>query len=313
MNLDNIIPNVMYLKRIFIFVNLTIVGTVFFSFGMKFFNSDYEPKVVLSTISDPNMRASYEQQYTQELFDRVKQNQMNWNITKDLLQSGIDINTQDEAGRTPLFYAVLNKNMDYINFFLHNGADTTLKDKHNMRAIDYLDKKKDFHLYWLFPHDNLQEQAEQQGYKNITISRKIDAEGNVISSQVTGQIEETWTPLMKAIKDFNNDIVAQLIQSGQYRGAKTNNGSTAIFFAINFKNNRALDLLLESNVELDFCNNLKVNPLRFAVIKNNEYAVKEIVKHGANIYEKCGNPRTPRELAEIENKDSIERYLSRQE
>ena len=275
-----------------------IFGLILIAFSKMIGGSDPDPKVPLASINDPAMRAAYTQEYTQELFNMAKQGQMDWRAAQKLVESGVDINTQDELGRTPLFYAALSQNIDMTNYLLSKGADTSIRDHKDMRAIDYLDKHKDMHLYGvIFTHD-LRVNAEKEGYKNVTISYSTDANGEVSALQIDGQLEQTWTPLMKAIKAADNTLAAQLIQSGAYRDDQTNNGSTAIFFAIEAKNDTALDLLLQSGVPLNFCNRLKVNPLRFAVIHNNEYGVKQLVKHGADMYEKCGNLRTPRELAE---------------
>jgi hypothetical protein len=46
--------------------------------------------------------------------------------------------------------------------------------------------------------------------------------------------------------------------------------------------------------------------MRLALFRGfNYYAVKQLVKHGANIYEKCGNLRTPRELADVKKQGKM--------
>ena len=45
-----------------------------------------------------------------------------------LLKKSVDVNKQDFAGRTPLFYAVRTGNLEDTKYLIDNGADMTLAD-----------------------------------------------------------------------------------------------------------------------------------------------------------------------------------------
>ena len=45
-----------------------------------------------------------------------------------LLEKNVNINERDIAGRTPLFYAVRNGNLEDVKFLIDNGADMALAD-----------------------------------------------------------------------------------------------------------------------------------------------------------------------------------------
>ena len=52
-----------------------------------------------------------------------------------LLESGANINAQDDAGKTPLMYAIKGYNEELIKELLKNGADLTLRDKDGESAL----------------------------------------------------------------------------------------------------------------------------------------------------------------------------------
>ena len=54
-----------------------------------------------------------------------------------ILSLGLDINQQDENGRTPLIDAVISTDYEKIIFLIKNKADTTIKDDLGNIFLDY--------------------------------------------------------------------------------------------------------------------------------------------------------------------------------
>lgn len=62
-------------------------------------------------------------------------------IASFLLDSGVEINAQDNTGRTALFYAAIEDNEPLVKFLLENGADKKIKDTQGKRAFHWANKK----------------------------------------------------------------------------------------------------------------------------------------------------------------------------
>jgi hypothetical protein len=99
----------------------------------------------------PAVTPDVKAQRTDALFAMTKGALNDKEAFKRLIGSGADINAQDALGRTPLFYAVLNKNDEYVFYLLMEGADISLKDHEGRTVLDLVDPKlqADRHLYFL--------------------------------------------------------------------------------------------------------------------------------------------------------------------
>ncbi|HGS6232273.1 TPA: ankyrin repeat domain-containing protein, partial [Klebsiella pneumoniae] len=53
-----------------------------------------------------------------------------------MLTKYFDINKQDKAGKTVLFYAVLMGNTEAVKFFISAGGDVSIKDNQGRKAAD---------------------------------------------------------------------------------------------------------------------------------------------------------------------------------
>ncbi|WP_269149679.1 ankyrin repeat domain-containing protein [Enterobacter hormaechei] len=55
-----------------------------------------------------------------------------------MLTKYFDINKQDRAGKTVLFYAVLMGNTEAVKFFISTGGDVSIKDNQGRKAADQI-------------------------------------------------------------------------------------------------------------------------------------------------------------------------------
>jgi len=247
--------------------------------------------------------------YLQRLFTISKEGNVNYRELNHLLQSGIDINTQDSDGKTPLFYAAINHNENLFQYLLRHNPDIDIRDNSDKTVFDYLNKKSaSYRDFILFKEMQV---AKESGISKASVVINYDNDGNIKEVAVSGEKQSSWSPLMEAIEIFDNEKVRFYIENGYDLEKKTNNNSTAIFFAIKFKNDEALDMLLEHGVNIELHNNFNVNPLALAIIQNNLYAVKQLIKYGANIHKKVNRVRTPIQLADVNRRPEIKSYLKK--
>lgn len=62
-------------------------------------------------------------------------------ISKQLIESGIDIFTKDNEGKNPLIHAIEFPKLDIVRLLLSSGCNPNVKDKHDKSAIDYCKEK----------------------------------------------------------------------------------------------------------------------------------------------------------------------------
>ncbi len=69
--------------------------------------------------------------------DTVSKNKSIVETAKLLIDAGVDINAQNEAGKTALMDASVNGHTSLVEFLLQSGADINITDKNEKTALDY--------------------------------------------------------------------------------------------------------------------------------------------------------------------------------
>jgi ankyrin repeat protein len=54
-----------------------------------------------------------------------------------LIRAGADVNATDRAGRSALIFAVIDGNLDMVEFLLSQGAQINIEDEDNKSPLDY--------------------------------------------------------------------------------------------------------------------------------------------------------------------------------
>ncbi|MEJ2499952.1 MAG: ankyrin repeat domain-containing protein [Campylobacterales bacterium] len=161
---------------------VVIIAVVLF---LMFFSQSAEADKKVNLLSVTwQERQRLEPQYTAELFDLVKQPTVSVVAFDRILESGLDINAKDALGRTPLYYAVKHKQIDYVNKLLRKGADIHVRDNNGIGLIDLLDKKRDAHLYQMLVYAQLQASAKQRGKEVYGASFRTAPDGTLTVTRV---------------------------------------------------------------------------------------------------------------------------------
>lgn len=172
------------------------------------------------------------------------------------LSGGVDVDTRDERGWTPLMVSSFNGKEEIALLLIRSGAD-----------IHAMDKRGYGPLHW----------AAFNGYRNVVkmlIDKRADANarsnhgwtpllqaatrGHLIAA---GQLiagganinlasNDGWTPLHKAAANGHTEMVKLLLVKGANRNAKYLNGAAPLALAMKNKHDKVVALLTESRQDV---------------------------------------------------------------
>lgn len=149
-------------------------------------------------------------------------------LTKLLLARGVDVNSKDKYGWTPLFHSVKHNNLTITSFLLGYGANP------NIFSIDVLGVKKITPLHL----------AAAQGNLDI-IKLLLAYDANIDASGDDGN-----TPLHRATEDSNNlDAVQELISRKADVNAKNRKGRTPLMLCCHEP--KMVDILVKNGALVD--------------------------------------------------------------
>lgn len=177
-----------------------------------------------------------------------------------LLEFGLNVNSVDKNGQTPLMIASSNGTCDstMVRLLIEQGAD-----------INILDKNVESALF---------SAAFSLGFSNLNAVKIL------IKNGCKTNIENKYgqTVLTKAAAAYNaEDVVNIFIDIGLNVNHEDIYGKTPLFYAIESDNVESFDLLLENNAHINIVDKNGVSPLMKARQKLNPYLEKQLLKMGA--------------------------------
>ena len=128
-------------------------------------------------------------------------------ILSSLLETGADINAVSEGLYTPLMMAVRCKHIDAVKFLMNQGADANLQDKKGYTALHYV-----------AVYCRLFDAIHLRCFNNRSDFNIRDA--------------DNYTPLMRAVKCLNLDVVNYLLQNGAYLDLEDRCGQRCLEFLV---------------------------------------------------------------------------------
>lgn len=153
-----------------------------------------------------------------------------------LLNKGVDIETEDDNGYTPLIIAAMNLNEQACFLLIDNGADSYHKTKKGITTIS--------HLKGVISKSN-NVMCIVNKYKYISISKDYNKLDISKSKE-----------LIKTIINNNVALPKDLIESNINLDWKDENNRTALWYATAVNNFELMELLLKNGASLDIkCEN----------------------------------------------------------
>ncbi|MBO9479903.1 ankyrin repeat domain-containing protein [Salinisphaera sp. G21_0] len=181
---------------------------------------------------------------------------------KALLEQGADIESRDQAGRTPLFLAVMSEIPDVVNILLDAGARVNTCDR---------DYRTPLH------------EARSQAIVKALLARGADLEAK-------GRREET--PLISVVSDPDSfGAVKALLVAGASVNARNRFGRTPLHIA---RSQAVVKELLARGADIEARDNYQATPLLFAVSEAYEpKVIKALLAAGADLEATDQFGRTP--------------------
>ncbi|OUM68856.1 hypothetical protein PIROE2DRAFT_27061, partial [Piromyces sp. E2] len=232
-----------------------------------------------------NVNISNKQGYN-PLFYMIKKSYQEEDIFKSIMSKYKNINEIDcKKKTTPLIYAIQKKKEFFVKLLLENKkVDIDTRDSENKTPLDYAVETKKSKLIKLLIYRNY--------------DKKSEFTDDIQEIETSG-----LTPLLLAIN--NNDIllVKYLIDHQVELKRPNRNEVTPFRKALDKSNIKILRLLLAKDKKIPIEDN-NLQPLIFAIKKNNPEFVKLLIENGADINEFSYNGNTP--LLQAINNDNTE-------
>ncbi len=167
------------------------------------------------------------------------------------LESGVDINSRDEHGWTPLMISTFNGKEEVAILLIRSGADVNAKDKSGYGPMHWaafkgynnvvkllVEKKANVNAISTHGLTPLL-QAATRGHL-LAVAQLIAAGANVNLASNDG-----WTPLHKAAANGHIEVVKLLLSKGAYPKAESLEGITPMAIAAKNKHKEIVNLLNE--------------------------------------------------------------------
>ena len=180
----------------------------------------------------------------------------NIEIVEYLVSQGADINIKDGSGETPLQIAIHEGKLELINFFLSKKADVNMKDFFNETSLH---------------------EAVNKG--EIEIVKLIVAHGADLNAK--NNLKET--PLFYAVKNNYSDIAKYLISKGSEVNTKDLGGRSPLHEAAYQGSLDTVKYLISKGARVNAKDKYDIYPLHVAAKQGQLEIVKYLILKGAKI------------------------------
>jgi ankyrin repeat protein len=190
------------------------------------------------------------------------------------MDRGDSVNYKDINGDIPLIEAVKCGYLNMVEFFIGKGADVNINNSISMTPLHYAAK-----------------------------SNFMDIARFLVTNDALVDIEDgdSLTPLLYAVQESNRDMIKFLIEKGADVKFVTSNGKTALHYAYDKDDDKVTKLLLDNGAKEDSLYDKELTFLEHAKGRNSKKWFRELIVKD--------NPHNPKELGDILHQFSKDKRL----
>ncbi|MBC8217089.1 MAG: ankyrin repeat domain-containing protein, partial [Planctomycetes bacterium] len=198
---------------------------------------------------------------------------------KSLVEEGVDVDTKDESGWTPLYWAASTAEEEVAEFLIGKGAGIDVRANNNCTPL----------------HQAAFVGAAQLA--SLLISKGADS---------NARDEGNGTPLHSAAEGGHKDVVELLLANGADVNAKGKDGRGPLHRAVQAGHREVVQLLLANGADVSAKNNKGFTPLDMATMMSRLPKFKAVQEEIVKILTKAAEEQKAEEKERTEKKPSSE-------
>ena len=181
------------------------------------------------------------------------------------------INTQDDEGMTPLACAVVQEQVEVVQFLLAQGADPNIPNKNGLTPLEHA--------------------CGRDKTNALALAKLLLAKGALVNA--TNVTRETIPPLEWAISSDNTELVKMLIERGADVKTRTDVGSTPLHSAADRGDLEIMEILIAHGADVNAKITGGTTPLHGAAWGGDAAVMKLLLSKGAEADAKRSDGLTP--------------------
>lgn len=219
-----------------------------------------------------------------------------------LKQENINLNLQNAVGNTALIIASRLNNLDIVKLLLNAKADPNILSSCNLYALSYAIGHGNNEIAELLLRAN----ANPNLIALAIFYNRLDIIYKLIEYKANVNFDH---PLIRAILNSRSEIVDILLNHGALINCVGQNGNTPLILAVDTENIEIVKLLLRHEISINHKNNDGNTALHIAAFKGNIDIIKILLEKNADYQIKNNNNQTPYLIAIQNNKINSMKFL----
>lgn len=231
------------------------------------------------------------------LFNAIEN--QDFDVVKLLVDCGVNVNTQDERGYTPLIAAIKEENEEIVQLLLDAHADTLIKTYQDSSALMIAASVEHIGIFkkmLAYPHSIDDESLSNTTALTVAIRHyNNDAVKELLIHHANPNYtnQNNRTPLLCALKECNQVAIDLLIAHGADKEAKDSNGYSLLMQILFLGGPPSVELAIKLGCPLDEKTREGWTALILAAEAGYVKVVDILLKHGASVDLADNNGWTP--------------------
>lgn len=208
----------------------------------------------------------------------------NQKAAKAALKAGANINAQNDIGVTPLNFAVMYNDPQFIDLLLQAGAKVIIQSDYGTNALDIL-RPSSNGIKEKLEAAMAKDKALAEQFMQAVLEDKTDKALELLQEGAyldfaDNRLPEHLNALMVAVDRNNIELVKALLKAGARLERADKNGLTALFYANSWE---ILKLLIDAGADVNARRKYGINPIMGAARDRDSIIVQSLIDAGANV------------------------------